>query len=123
MFAKLRAAIAPTYADEIEKKAYSSAALDKLGLGFFLNGVFGEISAEETARCRKRISKKREWVDSLTDPKWREAYSGWLDHAEYCCKKADRYREERPDVEKRMRAYDEERRAVASVARSLPDPR
>jgi hypothetical protein len=121
MFAKLFGR-EPIYAGAIEEKAYSGAVLDELGLGFFLNGVLGDICAARTAHMRERIAEKRKWASGLTNAKWRVAYDRWLDHAEYCCKKADQYREEWPEKDARWREMEAERNAVAQLSRNLPPP-
>jgi hypothetical protein len=103
-----------------DQEVYDSAALDQLGLGWFMNGVLGDISAEQTATMRAKIDAKREWVNNLSDPRWRRAFGRWLNHAEYRCRQADRYREERPEKDRRWRQREAERRAVEMAKRTLP---
>jgi hypothetical protein len=102
------------------QSVYDKAALDQLfGKIPFLNGVLGDISASETARVRDMIAQKRAWVQTLEDHRWRSAFGRWLDHAEYFCRKADNYREERPAKNARWEAQDAERRIAVEAARQL----
>lgn len=107
-------------AERVDQKVYDDAALDQLfGKLPFLNGVLGDISADETARVREKIAEKRKWADQLTDPQWRKAFGKWLDHAEYCCDKADTYREERPARRAGWEKSEAERGDVRLAARNL----
>ncbi len=103
-----------------EQKIYDDAALKQLwGEVPFLNGVLGDIGPERTAAVRETIAAKRAWVATLEDPRWRRAFSRWLDHAERCCKKADQYHAERPADLARREKQEAERRETQAAARAL----
>jgi len=103
-----------------EQKVYDDAALEQLwGQIPFVNGVLGDIRADETARIRAKIAAKREWVNGLSDKRWRKAFGKWLDHAEFCCAKADRYREERPAKDAAWEQSENARREIRLKSRDL----
>lgn len=108
-----------------DAKAYSDAALDDIYEEIpFLNGIMGDIPAKETARVRCLIAEKREWVQGLSDGRWRRAYKEWLDYAETKCAEADKERAKRPAMEARWKEMDRERfaeqEAVADLLKTNP---
>jgi len=108
-----------------DQDIYDKAALDQLfGKVSFDTGVFGNVSKEETDRRRRNITGQRKLADQQPDKRWRKAYHKWLDYAEYCCDKADKYRSERPDWERRNKERKEldarERDAVRELMSTNP---